>query len=471
MVFSDRAFLFLFLPVAILTILALSRVRLRLISITLLSLGFYFYSSGLLILTLIFCLIVSFVGGIVVEFDKRKWVLSLFLILIFLPLLYFKYAFFVAQSFGVPSDSQIGSLLRVVLPAGISFFTFQAVAYLVDVYRGELRADRSLLRYGAYLSFFPQLIAGPIVRYKDVHEDFEANHESVDRFTEGVVRFIHGLLKKLLIADSAGRIADACFGLAGDDVTFAAAWAGALAYTIQIYFDFSGYSDMAIGLGKMFGIKFPENFRAPYESRSITEFWRRWHISLSNWFRDYLYIPLGGNRSTQMRVYVNLMLVFAATGIWHGAAWTFVIWGLYHGAFILMERFLFGSSARRFSSEWVRFAYLLPVVMVGWVIFRADSLRQAGEFIVAMLVPFSSEAWTMPDAVWVAATPGSILMLLIGCTVLFKKTDRPVGVFLEGVLKSSLGFWLVFAYSALGMAVVSIIALSSNFSPFLYFQF
>lgn len=471
MVFSDRGFLFLFLPVALAVILLMTRLKLRFVSIIVFSLIFYFYSAGIVLWTLVACIGLSYAGGLIVQKWRSPAVLSLILITLFLPLLFYKYAFFFATNLGVPADSELGSFMDVILPAGISFFTFQAVSYVVDVYRGELKADTNLLRYGAYLSFFPQLIAGPIVRYKDVDEDFRANHQSVTRFTEGIVRFVHGLMKKLLIADNAGLIVDACFSVEGDDVTFAVALIGSVAYTIQIYYDFSGYSDMAIGLGKMFGIRFPENFRLPYESRSITEFWRRWHITLSNWFRDYVYISLGGNRVSPARLYINLLIVFVATGIWHGAAWTFVIWGLYHGAFIVIERVIWGNDARRLKHEYMRFIYLLPVVLVGWIIFRADNSAEAWTHISALAQPFAAGAFDLPNEVWAALTPSAMLATLFGCISLVKRSQRPVGVMLEeGVSQPALK-WPVFIYTVFGFVVVAIASLSSNFSPFLYFQF
>ncbi|MAP94012.1 MAG: hypothetical protein CMK07_03580 [Ponticaulis sp.] len=471
MVFSDRAFLFLFLPIALAVILLLSKVKLRFISILVLSFLFYFYSAGIIIWVLAACIILSYLAGLWLDRHKSPWILAVSLITLFLPLLFYKYSFFIAKNVGISAESDLGSFLNVALPAGISFFTFQAVSYVVDVYRGEVKADRNLLRYGAYLSFFPQLIAGPIVRYKDVDDDFKADHQSPSRFSEGILRFLHGLMKKLIIADNAGRIADACFGLDNSEVGFLTALIGATAYTIQIYFDFSGYSDMAIGLGKMFGIRFPENFKAPYQSRSITEFWRRWHVTLSNWFRDYLYISLGGNRVAPWRLYVNLMIVFAATGIWHGAAWTFVIWGLYHGAFILLERAVFGNNARRLGSELARYIYLLPVVIVGWIIFRAGSIDQAWTFISALAMPLGEDAFTMPNEIWAALTPSAVLATLVGCLSFIKWTEKPVGVWLEDRMHLAGWKWLCFAYILISMVVVAVASLATNFSPFLYFQF
>lgn len=471
MVFSDRAFLFLFLPLAILIIVAAARIRLRFTAILMLSFLFYYYSAGTVIWVLAASIVIAFGFGLLVERVKSSLLVLAATVVLLLPLVYFKYALFASGIVGLDPDSPLGTWLSVALPAGISFFTFQAISYVIDVHRGTIAPDRNLLRFGAYLSFFPQLIAGPIVRYSDVKEDFERDAESVGLFATGVVRFTHGLLKKLLIADNAGRIADACFSLSNDDVTFATAAIGALAYTVQIYFDFSGYSDMAIGLGKMFGIRFPENFKSPYSSRSVTEFWRRWHTTLSYWFRDYLYISLGGNRAGKARTYVNLLLVFLATGIWHGAAWTFLVWGLYHGAFIVVERAVFGSRARRLESEALRYFYLLPVAMVGWIIFRASDFDQAGAFVWALVTPISKDAFVLSPDILAACTPSALLALLLGCLEFFKPGDKAVGVWLEEQMLVREWPVLPFCYAVIGLVIVAIASLSAGFSPFLYFQF
>ena len=283
----------------------------------------------------------------------------------------------------------------IVLPIGISFYTFQGLSYVIDVWRGTLpKPERNPILFAAYLAFFPQLIAGPIVRFGDVVADFHAPKLSADMFAAGAARFLVGLAKKVLVADLVAPIADAAFDQSGDSLTFAGAWIGSLAYTIQIYFDFSGYSDMAIGMCLMFGIRIPENFAHPYASRTITEFWRRWHISLSTWFRDYLYIPLGGNRAGAGRTYLNLVIVFLATGLWHGAAWTFVLWGLYHGAFLAAERALLGHRARDIPLFWPRLAYSLPVIVVGWALFRSTDLPGFLQHFEAMVSPFAEMAWT-----------------------------------------------------------------------------
>ena len=279
-------------------------------------------------------------------------------------------------------DEPLSSRWQIRLPIGISFFTFQAISYIVDVYRGDGKAQKNPIHFGVYLALFPQLIAGPIIRYRDVAEQILVRVVTLDGFAWGVRRFIIGLAKKMLIANQVGALADEVFAIPGP-VNAPVAWLGVLAYTLQIYFDFSGYSDMAIGLGRMFGFRFLENFNFPYISRSITEFWRRWHISLSSWYRDYLYIPLGGNRKGAGRTYFNLVLVFFLCGLWHGASWSFVVWGLYHGLFLVVERMGVGRLLDR-AGPIVRHVYTLLVVMIGWVFFRAESFERALELIAAM---------------------------------------------------------------------------------------
>ncbi|MEQ1907049.1 MAG: MBOAT family O-acyltransferase, partial [Pirellulaceae bacterium] len=271
----------------------------------------------------------------------------------------------------------------VRLPIGISFFTFQALSYVLDVYRGHGRATRKPSDVALYIFFFPQLIAGPIVRWEDVAAQMQQRFVTVERFWEGIRRFIYGLAKKVLVANAMATPVDQVFSISPEALSPVLAWVGVICFTLQIYFDFSGYSDMAIGLGKMFGFEFLENFNYPYTAQSIREFWRCWHISLSTWFRDYLYVPMGGNRCSAARNHLNLLVVFFLCGLWHGASWTFVVWGLYHGCFLMLERTKLGDCLGRLSKV-LRHAYALLIVIVGWVFFRADTLTQALSFLRAM---------------------------------------------------------------------------------------
>jgi alginate O-acetyltransferase complex protein AlgI len=316
---------------------------------------------------------------------QKKWLV--FGVLANLSLLFFfKYANFILDNINI--------ILQAVgiapveyppthLPIGISFFTFQALSYLIDVYKNETIVQRNVFSLGLYIASFPQLIAGPIVRYHDVAKQIRQRSHSFANFSEGIERFIWGLSKKVLIANSMGAMADAVFTLEPTELSTGTAWLGIICYTLQIYFDFSGYSDMAIGLGKMFGFHFLENFNYPYISRSIQEFWRRWHISLSNWFRDYLYIPLGGNRLGDKRTAANLIIVFLLCGLWHGASWNFIIWGLIYGVFLVAERGKFGSVLRRLPS-WIQHVYVLLIVINAWVFFRVETLDGVSNYFSAL---------------------------------------------------------------------------------------
>ncbi|MFK8012902.1 MAG: MBOAT family protein [Marinicellaceae bacterium] len=301
-------------------------------------------------------------------------------------LISFKYANFITDNINIVlsffSFSEI-DLNPIHLPLGISFFTFQAISYIVDVYRKDVPAQQNPFDLALYISLFPQLIAGPIVRYHDVANQIKSRNHSFEMFSSGVERFIFGLAKKVLIANSLGEVADTIFLATNNDLTLPLAWIGIIAYALQIYFDFSGYSDMAIGLGRMFGFRFLENFNYPYISTSVREFWRRWHISLSTWFRDYLYIPLGGSRKSPIRIYLNLLIVFITTGFWHGASWNFMVWGLFHGFFLASEH---AGIFKFMDKVWrpIQHLYLLIIVLIGWVFFRAETLTQGVSYVGIM---------------------------------------------------------------------------------------
>ena len=473
MVFSDPVFLFAFLPVSLVVIL-LAVPRAHNLAILVFSLVFYYWTSGWLTLLLAASIVGNWLIGRAIQArsaDSLKQRLMMAgVVANLMALAYFKYAYFIAGNIDFALGLNASDVFSsVILPIGISFFTFQGISYLIDLRRGEIKAEPNLIRFGAYLSFFPQLIAGPIVRYHDVYDDFRRPKLTLDNFAGGATRFLHGLLKKVLIADAAGRVADACFGMSGD-IGMATAWIGALAYTIQIYFDFSGYSDMAIGIGRMCGIRFLENFRHPYSSSTITEFWRRWHISLSSWFRDYLYIPLGGNRSGSVATYRNLAIVFLVTGLWHGAAWTYVVWGIYHGAFLVLERLIMGRRASEQKAVWLRFVYLLPVVMIGWVIFRAESMAGAVGYLSAMVSVFSEGAFDIAPSVTGTLPPLNLIALGLGMLIFFLPRD-PIGGQLAmqvGGARTEAG---QLAYTVVAGFLAAMLVLVSNFSPFLYFQF
>ena len=318
---------------------------------------------------------------------RKKVFLGLVVVFNLLPLFYFKYSFFVLENgirlLGLLHVDHSLAAVPTHLPIGISFFTFQALSYVIDVYRGICPPQRNPLNMGLFIALFPQLIAGPIVRYHDIAKQLVKRSVRMEDFSCGVERFVYGLGKKVLLANPMGAMADQIFALGIDQLSTTTAWLGILCYTLQIYFDFSGYSDMAIGLGRMFGFRFLENFNYPYISRSIREFWRRWHISLSNWFRDYLYIPLGGNRKGPVRTGLNLVTVFLLCGFWHGASWNFIIWGLCHGLFLVLERGRVGAWLDRMPA-WTQHGYVILVVINAWVFFRAETLVYALQYLGVM---------------------------------------------------------------------------------------
>ena len=390
MVFSSITFLFFFLP-AVLLLYWLSGKAARNILLLVASLFFYSWGEGVYVLLMLASITINFSGGLLIAGSRSAAFSRFFLILSvslnILILGFFKYANFIADNLNLLLsflDVPAIELEPVRLPIGISFFTFQALSYIIDVYRKKVPPQRNVINLALYISLFPQLIAGPIVRYNTIADEIENRSTTISGLTAGIQRFLFGLSKKILLANPLAAIADKLFMLPEAELTLPLAWLGALCYTLQIYFDFSGYSDMAIGLGRMFGFHFLENFNYPYISKSIREFWRRWHISLSSWFKDYLYIPLGGSRTGPARTHVNLLIVFVLCGFWHGASWTFVVWGLYHGLFLILERTRFGSVASRFWSP-VRILLTFLIVMFGWVIFRSNTLPEALSFLTVML--------------------------------------------------------------------------------------
>ena len=356
----------------------------------------------------------------------------------------------------------------IVLPAGISFFTFQAIAYLTDVYRGTIPPERSLGKVTLFMAFFPQLLQGPILRYGSFGPALAERRETAEDAAEGAVRFCFGLAKKVLLADALGQIADGAFS-AGDGLTVSFAWLGAVAYTLQLYFDFSGYTDMAIGLGRVFGFRLPENFNYPYIARSAAEFWRRWHMTLSFWFRDYVYIPLGGNRCSRRRQVVNLLAVWLLTGLWHGSAWNFVLWGLYYAALLMGERFLWGGALEKLPAA-LRHAYALVLITVGWVLFRSTSLAQVGQMLSAMAGFAPGGVWSGETAYYLRQFRWELLVAIPAALPL----KNWAAVRLEG-RKDALSQTVlvlgpkVLAFGLLGWSVVRL--LSSTFRSFLYFQF
>ena len=389
MVFSSITFLFFFLP-TVLLLYQFSGKRTRNVLLLAASLFFYSWGEGVYVMLMVISILINYSGGLLIANPRpaagRRFFLVLSVALNLLILGFFKYAHFIADNlnlvFSYCSLPAI-ELAPVRLPIGISFFTFQALSYIIDVYRRKELPQKNIINLALYISLFPQLIAGPIVRYNQIADEIENRSVTMNDLAEGIQRFLLGLSKKILLANPLAAIADKIFMLPETELTMTLAWLGALCYTLQIYFDFSGYSDMAIGLGRMFGFHFPENFNYPYISTSIREFWRRWHISLSSWFKDYLYIPLGGSKSGPIRTYINLLIVFLLCGFWHGASWTFIVWGLYHGFFLVLERTPLGAIVGRLWSP-ARILLTFLLVMFGWVIFRSDTLPGAIQYMSVM---------------------------------------------------------------------------------------
>ncbi len=476
MVFSSLVFLFLFLPATI-AFYYLAPKKLRNLVLLASSLFFYAWGETIYVPVMLGSIFLNYVfGRFVGSAAKRKNLYLAAGIAVNLLLLgFFKYFNFLVNAFS-PSLSNLGITLpqipQIHLPIGISFFTFQAMSYLIDVYRGETSAQKNLTKLALYIALFPQLIAGPIVRYHDVARQLEQRSHNKDIFVVGIQRFVIGLAKKVLIANTLASAADEVFSLPTSELTTAVAWLGLAAYSLQIYFDFSGYSDMAIGLGKMFGFQFLENFNYPYISRSVQEFWRRWHISLSNWFRDYLYIPLGGNRKGKSRTYFNLVIVFILCGFWHGAAWTFLIWGLLHGFFLILER----SPAGKYLSQLpdtIRLIYTLLMVNVAWVFFRADDATHALAYL-ERLFSFSGGNTPLPEFL----TPEIAIALIIGVlgatplpriwtsTLILDRNNYG-----KQTIQANLAGFAQFA-GLITLLLLSIIYVSAgSYNPFIYFRF
>ena len=387
MLFSSMVFLWLFLPFTVVVNSVLNP-RYSNLFLLIMSLLFYAWGEPIYVALMLFSILINYLCGRWIHRAKRgRGAILAFSVFLNIGILgFFKYAGFFASSVNFLLKREVVPVISLPLPIGISFFTFQALSYVIDVYRKKCPVQKNILSLALYISFFPQLIAGPIVRYSDIDRQIASRQMTTEGFAVGFRRFIYGLSKKVIISNCMAQIADKVFAQPAGELTTLSAWIGAVSYMMQIYYDFSGYSDMAIGLGKMFGFDFLENFRYPYLSKSIHEFWQRWHISLGTWFKEYVYIPLGGNRKGKLLTYINLSVVFLLTGLWHGANWTFVLWGVYHGLFQIVERM---GGARLLKKAGV-FAniYCLIVVLFGWVLFRADSVSHALAFACHMAAPW-----------------------------------------------------------------------------------
>ena len=474
MVFTSTVFLFYFLPPLLILYYALHGKRLLPAkNFILLTFSLIFYAWGGVgnLFILLSSVVVNYLGGLGVGLAKSRAAKRFWLILSLLFSLgllgYYKYAGFgagILKSLGVPIE-----IPHIVLPIGISFFTFQGVSYVIDVYRGDAGIQKNPLYVALYIALFPQLVAGPIVRYTTVEDEITHREHTLAEFSDGLVRFFIGFGKKMLLANAMGEIADEVFSMSDGTLTTPVAWIGAIAYSFQIYFDFSAYSDMAIGLGRMFGFHFLENFNYPYIADSITDFWRRWHISLSTWFRDYVYIPLGGNRCSKARCIFNLAVVWFLTGMWHGANWTFIAWGMYFGALLILEKYLLREILSKIPKV-IRHTVTLLIVLVGWVLFRSDSIADAGRYLAVMFGGGSSAAG---QAVYyiLEYLPEFILCIIASFPIkaalekhLKCRSTDSMPAFLTKELGSK-----IFALAVFLLSFVKLI--SGNFNPFIYFQF
>lgn len=475
MIFSSLEFLCIFLPIVFLAYCLIPKLGAKNCFLTIASLCFYAYGEPVYVVLIIISAVINYIAALQLEGRPafRKGMLALVVVLNLGNLAVFKYAAFAVQIWNDCFSTKI-PIPNLELPIGISFFTFQALSYVIDVYRGKIKAQKNFVHVLLYLSFFPQLIAGPIVKYRDIDAAMNDRHQNVQQIADGLQRFIFGLGKKIIIANTVGRVVDCIFAAEAGKLNIVTAWMGAILYMLQIYYDFSGYSDMAIGLGKMFGFQFQENFCYPYGADSVREFWHRWHISLSSWFKEYLYIPLGGNRKGKVRTCVNKIIVFFFTGLWHGANWTFIIWGLWHGMFLLLEEYLpFLKKMPRIFKH----VYTLLVVCLGFVIFRADTITQGVLFIRQMFTTtgFSPESISFT---WQQMTPWVITVTLVG--IIGSAPLRPLMERLQKVLevrtdKTSNGCEII----RTGIHILSVLLLvwclmrlsANTYNPFIYFRF
>ena len=468
MVFSSAVFLLIFLPVVLLLYYVLpARARNPLLLVT--SLIFYAWGEPVYILIMLFSTVFDYCNGRLLERldqkgkpELRKWVLVLSLIGNLGMLGFFKYTDFLISSLNALTGQEF-DLLGIALPIGISFYTFQTLSYTIDVYRREIPAQHNIISFGMYVCMFPQLIAGPIVKYRDIEKQINSRTLGTDRICAGIFRFTLGLGKKVLLANSFGAVWDEISAQQGNAAVTSII--GAVAYMLQIYFDFSGYSDMAIGIGKMLGFDFLENFNFPYESKSVTEFWRRWHISLGSWFREYLYIPLGGNRKGLPRQMLNLLIVWGLTGLWHGAGWNFVIWGLYFFVLLAAEKLFLLDLLKKLPAA-IGHLYTLLAVLISWVIFACDDIGAAGRYLLSM---FGANGYA--DAASVYYLSENFFILLVGAVLSVSFVKRLIAKKVNAIQSANIRFGIKTAIGATLYLTSLLMVISSSYNPFLYFRF
>ena len=468
MVFSSIIFLCAFLPVVLFVYFLIPK-QSRNLWLLLASLLFYGWGEPRYILIMLFSTVFDYCNGRAIEAadirGRRDTVGRAILVLSVAGnlgiLCFFKYTDFALATVNSLAGTQLG-LLQLALPIGISFYTFQTMSYTIDVYRGETKAQHNIVSFGMYVCLFPQLIAGPIVRYKDVQREVDARETTAEGTARGLQRFLLGLAKKVLFANQIGALWDYIQGLNGTDMSTAMAWLGALAFTFQIYFDFSGYSDMAIGLGEIFGFHFPENFDHPYEAKSITEFWRRWHMTLGTWFREYLYIPLGGNRKGLPRQVFNLFIVWFLTGLWHGAGWNFIMWGLYYFVLLMLEKCVLLRALERLPKI-LRHLYTMFFVVVGWVIFACDDMQVLSGYLKAMFGLGVRLGNRLALFEWDIYAPFLSILL-------FASTTLPARISKKLLMEPQRQPFLM-GYTRLLFVLSLAFLVSGSYNPFLYFRF
>lgn len=472
MVFSSLLFLFRFLPFVLLLYFIAPK-KLRNTILFAVSLLFYAWGEPVYIVIMLFSTVVDYTHGLLVDRfirngkqNKAKWAVASSMIVNLSLLGFFKYYdFFIAalnQMFRMNLP-----ILNIALPIGISFYTFQTMSYTIDVYRGQAKVQKNIIAFGAYVAMFPQLIAGPIVQYKTIAKEIDCRRETSALFSEGIVQFMAGLGKKVLLANNIGLLWDSIKLMSGSEMSVLTAWIGIFAFAFQIYFDFSGYSDMAIGLGKMFGFHFPKNFEYPYMSKSITEFWRRWHITLGTWFREYVYIPLGGNKHGLAKQIRNIIIVWLLTGIWHGASYNFILWGAYYGAFLIIEK-VFLLKKLQNAKPFLAHIYTIFVVLIGWVIFAFDSVKE-GIHYLAMMFGAGNIAFLNQNFLYILYNNSLLLLILILASTNYplkwvrKRMEYPKK---EAIKTLSVSVFIIVIF-LLSVAYL----VDATYNPFLYFRF
>lgn len=473
MVFSSIFFLFTFLPLSLL-LYWMSPAKIKNFTLLAVSLFFYAWGEPVYVLLMIASIITNFVFGIFIESElikeKRAVRRALFISAVVFNILilgFFKYYGFLAENINALFNADI-AYSELPLPIGISFYTFQVLSYVIDVYLGKVRLQRNPVSFALYVTMFPQLIAGPIVRYSDIESQLEQRNVSASKFGEGAQRFIQGLGKKVLIANSMGALWDITQAMDMTGISVFSAWLGIIAYTFQIYFDFSGYSDMAIGLGKMFGFEFMENFDHPYISRSVTEFWRRWHISLGTWFREYVYIPLGGNRCSRIRQIRNIMAVWMLTGLWHGASWNFVVWGIYYGCLLLIEK-MFLKKLIDNAPAIISHVYCMLAVIIGWVLFASRDIESAAAYLGVMS---GASGNVLVDNAFIYYLKSNAVMLVISLlfsTGIFREIFEPEEI--SDKIRTRVSHSAAVILHAFILFMSTAYLVTETYNPFLYFRF